>query len=589
MLDNYYTLAALVKELRPTLLDAVIVSVFSQEKNAVDIVFAKAIEENYGEAVNLLHSEEENFQSAQEKEYQGKPPPGSRIPLKSEPSRERNEKLGSIKISFRRGNRFVVLSSGSRKAKKNTADLFEGLGGEKIQSIQLLTDDRIIQIGLSDGSELSLYLFGSKANLFLSRNGIISASYKQHETWKGHSLPQTTRRQAPSRSSEMESSDKDDARQLFPNFPRTLIDELEARNEASGRPLGDLGEEMVTSLNESEKALVYWNDDVAMRLSLIELTGMKDLRLEHFESVNKACRIVSGKRLRAQSFKQDFAPLRKKLHSSLAKSQRLEENLLKAMEEKSRAEAYQLWGDLLMSQPFSALKVDRAEIALEDFSDPTETHTIKLDPLQSFVENAKLYYQKAKSARAKRGHSQDRLPEIQKRIASLANLISEFDSFTSLKELRKFVESQKLEIENAIGHALSVFGFGKKLKSGEAESRFRRFEISSGYVVLVGKNAKQNDELTLQASSKEDIWMHARGYPGSHTILKTRGREDPPKSILEEAASIAAHFSKGRSSSLVPVAYTRRKYVSKPKGSAAGSVRLSQEKVILVEPKLGSG
>ena len=106
----------------------------------------------------------------------------------------------------------------------------------------------------------------------------------------------------------------------------------------------------------------------------------------------------------------------------------------------------------------------------------------------------------------------------------------------------------------------------------------------------VGRNAKQNDELTLRDARPFDLWMHARGVAGSHTILRVKGRTDnPPGSIQEKAAAIAAWFSKARTSSLAPVIVTQRKYVRKPRGAAAGAVKVEREKVIMIEPALPVG
>jgi len=103
----------------------------------------------------------------------------------------------------------------------------------------------------------------------------------------------------------------------------------------------------------------------------------------------------------------------------------------------------------------------------------------------------------------------------------------------------------------------------------------------------VGKSSANNDLLTLHYTKPDDLWFHARGASGSHVVLKTRSHAgEPGRKAREQAAGIAAYYSKMKNASMVPVAMTLRKYVRKPKGSAAGTVVIEREKVIFAEPAL---
>src|SRR5947208_10946311 len=124
------------------------------------------------------------------------------------------------------------------------------------------------------------------------------------------------------------------------------------------------------------------------------------------------------------------------------------------------------------------------------------------------------------------------------------------------------------------------------LAEADAISRFRNFTVIGGFRVLVGKNAKQNDELTMKIAKKEDLWFHARHVPGSHVVLQTTNSKQIPKEAIEQAAEIAAYFSDAKTQKHAPVAYTRRKFVRKRKGSAPGEVVIEKEEVVLVTPKI---
>jgi len=122
-------------------------------------------------------------------------------------------------------------------------------------------------------------------------------------------------------------------------------------------------------------------------------------------------------------------------------------------------------------------------------------------------------------------------------------------------------------------------------KSGRAAFNPRSFETSDGFEVIVGRNNKENDHVTHHLAKAEDLWFHASRMPGSHVVLRRKDKSTPSRKAIEEAASIAAYFSKGRTSSSVPVIYTPKKYVHKPRGSRPGTATCAHEKFIMVTPR----
>ena len=119
------------------------------------------------------------------------------------------------------------------------------------------------------------------------------------------------------------------------------------------------------------------------------------------------------------------------------------------------------------------------------------------------------------------------------------------------------------------------------------QARPRRYRTSAGWIVWAGRNNRENDVLTHRLAAPEDIWFHAHGYAGSHVVLRREGRKEQPSArTVEEAAAVAAYWSKGRTANKVSVSYTAAKHVRKPRGSAPGLAVLSWEKTILVRPML---
>jgi len=111
-----------------------------------------------------------------------------------------------------------------------------------------------------------------------------------------------------------------------------------------------------------------------------------------------------------------------------------------------------------------------------------------------------------------------------------------------------------------------------------------------GWTVLAGRNNRENDQLTHRSAAPNDIWFHAHGYAGAHVVLRRDDRrEEPGARNLEEAAAVAAFWSKGKTAKKVPVIYTTVKYVSKPRGGAPGQAVVRREKTLIVEPRLPAG
>ncbi len=115
----------------------------------------------------------------------------------------------------------------------------------------------------------------------------------------------------------------------------------------------------------------------------------------------------------------------------------------------------------------------------------------------------------------------------------------------------------------------------------------RRYALADGWIVLVGRSNKENDLLTHKAARPRDIWFHARGVAGSHVVLQRGDRKDnPSKVVLDQAASIAAYYSKARTSRHAPVIYTEKRYVRKPRKAPPGLAVCIREKVLMAEPRL---
>jgi predicted ribosome quality control (RQC) complex YloA/Tae2 family protein len=118
------------------------------------------------------------------------------------------------------------------------------------------------------------------------------------------------------------------------------------------------------------------------------------------------------------------------------------------------------------------------------------------------------------------------------------------------------------------------------------EIKLHRYLLGGGWTILAGKTDEDNDQLSMRIARQNDFWFHVRGMTGSHVILQSEKDTIPNKNLIKTAAQVAAWYSKGRSGGKVAVSYTRAKYVSKKRGDKSGTVRIRNERILLVRPAL---
>jgi len=229
----------------------------------------------------------------------------------------------------------------------------------------------------------------------------------------------------------------------------------------------------------------------------------------------------------------------------------------------------QALGDLLLAR-FHELSAGSTEALLEDF-DGNQV-SVPMDPALSVQDNASKYYDRA--ARARR--ALERLPVMISKAEERVNFLEE------LLASARSGEAEETEVRSALPRG------GRRSQKGSATQAaalpYHTFRSSGGLEIRVGRGAKHNDDLTFRHSAPGDVWMHARHAAGAHVILRWGRPGSPPARDLEEAAVLAALNSRARTSGSVPVDWTLRKYVRKPRRAAPGSVLPERVKTVFVEP-----
>ena len=232
-------------------------------------------------------------------------------------------------------------------------------------------------------------------------------------------------------------------------------------------------------------------------------------------------------------------------------------------------QSLRMQGDMILTH-LHLLKKGAAAVILPGFEGTSET--IVLDPALSPQGNAERFYDRAGRAERARARLPALIREAESRIVELSDLLDRVRAGkASADEIREVLP------EPGTG------GRGKTNAPGPSLP-YRRYWTSGGLEVRVGRGSKANDRLTFKHSAPNDIWLHARHSAGAHVVLRWNGKETPPARDLEQAAILAALHSKARTSGSVPVDWTTRKYVRKPRKAPPGSVLLDRAKTLFVEP-----
>ena len=281
-----------------------------------------------------------------------------------------------------------------------------------------------------------------------------------------------------------------------------------------------------------------------------------------------------------QGFSSLAARLVGKLQKEISKRKKLKTNLQKDLVMHGNPEEHKRLGDLLLANISSAER-EGDKVRLKDYyADGAPTIEIEVDENISLQESAGESF--SRYGKAKRA-----IEEIGSRLAQTDREVAALEAKLAKLEAAIVRHDEDALLEFAEGKTTARSGATKqpgKQHDNRAVQGMRRYRSSDGYEVLVGRSARDNDQLTFKVARPNDLWLHAGDYPGSHVIVRNSSRKEVPHRTVIEAAQLAAKFSQAGKDSKVTIHYTPRKFISKPKGAAPGLVRMSTFRSITVEP-----
>jgi predicted ribosome quality control (RQC) complex YloA/Tae2 family protein len=277
-----------------------------------------------------------------------------------------------------------------------------------------------------------------------------------------------------------------------------------------------------------------------------------------------------------------------RLRQQLANLRKLRDNLRRDLAGHGDAEEHKRAGDLRLANIGTAVR-EGGRVRLTDFyAEDAPTVELEIDQNRTLQEEAARRF--ARYAKAKRAAREiaERLEKIEPELIALGARREELERIVAARDEEALAAFDGGKTDERAGDGRpgsAAREKGSRKAPAEKGRALRRYRSSDGYEVIVGRGARENDELTFRVARSYDTWMHAADYPGSHVVVRARGKDDTiPHRTLVEAARLAAHFSQARKDAKVAVNYTQRKFVSKPRGAAPGLVYLSSFRTLLVEP-----
>lgn len=291
----------------------------------------------------------------------------------------------------------------------------------------------------------------------------------------------------------------------------------------------------------------------------------------------------------SETFKNYRNSLLKLILDTLKKYKKRLYNIDEKLKECKDMDTYRIYGELITANLYRIPNRNLSEIELENYYDNNNKITIKLDKRFLPSINAKRFFKKYSKLKNALAIVSEQKEDTLKELDYIESVVYELENCSTIEEVGAIFEEIS---ENDIFKDKKELNTSKKSKI--KKSKFTKNKTVSfnplkytvdGYTVLVGRNNKENDYLTLKYANKSDIWFHTKDFHGSHTILKIDSNVSIPNdNVLVEVAKIAAQHSKAKNSSNVPVDYCEVKYVKKPSGSKPGMVIYSNNKTLNVNP-----
>lgn len=322
--------------------------------------------------------------------------------------------------------------------------------------------------------------------------------------------------------------------------------------------------------------IIYRGKEPA-EFSALPLTCYSDCESRNFDSISTVLRSYYAEKNASTRIRQKSHDLRHVVSTALDRTRKKYDLQLKQLKDTEKREKYKIYGEMLNTYGYGLEEGAKSLTCLNYYTN--KEITVPLDSQLSPQENAKKYF--------------ERYGKLKRTFEALSTLTEEtheemehLDSISTALDLAQ-TEGDLAQIKEELIQAGYVkrHTSGKNAKKQKLTSQPLHYISSDGYDIYVGKNNLQNEELTFKFANGGDWWFHAKGIPGSHVVVKTGGDELPDRTF-EEAARLAAYYSKNRSSENVEIDYIQRKHVKKPNSGKPGFVIYHTNYSMMIAPDI---
>mgnify|MGYP005748423747 CR=1 FL=1 len=451
-----------------------------------------------------------------------------------------------------------------KRARANTMELMVPVQGQAVQEVVQHQNERSFYFRLTDDFILLFKLFGNRSNIILYQHNEPVELFRKKLSADAELDPLQMHRPLQ-QNFEAFAAANGNLRKVYPTFGELPALYL-AQQGYEQQPLEqkwELVQHMLDVLDAPEAFYIIRLED-KLRLSLLPLGEVLYTYASPIEALNAYTRLY----LSETGYERQYTQTRQQLERKLHITQTVLEQSAAKMQELQNDRSYAQTADVIMAN-LTNIPPRATEVDLYDFY-TDHTRTYKLKQGETPQKYAERLYRKAKNQHLEVKQLEEKVERKTEELIILEDALQALSEATDYKKLKLFMREYASLLTSK--------------QQAQQEVPFRVFE-TEGYKILVGKSARNNDELTQRHTYKEDLWLHAKDVSGSHVVIKHQAGKTIPNTVLEKAAQLAAYYSKRKSDSLCPVLYTPKKWVRKPKGAAPGSVVVEREKVILVKPE----
>ncbi len=321
--------------------------------------------------------------------------------------------------------------------------------------------------------------------------------------------------------------------------------------------------------------IIFYKEREPIEFSSLPLTIYQEFSSKTYSSISQVLETYYASKNTLTRIRQKSSDLRKIVQTALERNRKKYDLQLKQLKDTEKRDNYKLYGELLYTYGYN-IKEGAKELEAFNYYDNNTLIKIPLDPDFSAQENAKRYFDKYGKLKRTYEALSEYSKETKEEITHLESIATALDIALLEEDLQEIKEE------------LIEYGYIRRkytAKKQKITSKPFHYLSSDGFHIYVGKNNFQNEDITFQLATGNDWWFHAKGIPGSHVIVKTQGKDLPDKTF-EEAARLAAFYSKGRGNEKVEIDYTEKKNIKKVAGAKPGFVIYHTNYSMLVSPDI---